>query len=311
MRASFVLVLVLAGLVSPAEADVTPFELGEQGGVILPVSLNGRGPFKFLLDTGSTHSAVSAALAAAIGAPPVARTVIGSAVGSRDVIVVRIDLLEGGALVAHDLLASVVALDRVADADGVQGVIGQDALAALRYTIDFRRRQLLWWPEEGAVARGMSFPLEGSHGRFVISLPQRRAVLRLVPDSGAATVLLFDPPGHLPVTLLSQQATLTTMSARRTVRLARIRQLLIGPAVLQDVAAVVVGPNTFEPDEADGLLPLHLFDRVTFDGPNKVLILEGSALHPTAQTTRGGSRDRWPASRFRCRCLQPIGGCCT
>jgi hypothetical protein len=45
MRVAVVVVLVLAGLCSPAQAAVTPFELGDQGGVILPVSLNGRGPF--------------------------------------------------------------------------------------------------------------------------------------------------------------------------------------------------------------------------------------------------------------------------
>jgi hypothetical protein len=57
MRAAFVVTLVLMGWCSQALA-ATPFELGDQGGVILAVSLNGRGPFRLLLDTGSTHSAV-------------------------------------------------------------------------------------------------------------------------------------------------------------------------------------------------------------------------------------------------------------
>jgi predicted aspartyl protease len=280
MRAAFVLVLVLVGRFPPAEAAVTPFELGDQGGVILPVSLNGRGPFRFLLDTGSTHSAVTEAVAAAIGAPPVARTIVGSAVGGREAIVVRIAVLECGALVARGLQASVAAFDALGDGDDIQGVIGQDALASMRYTIDFRHRVLLWWPEDGAVARGVSFALVSSHGRFLISLPQRRNVLRLVPDSGTAVLLLFDSPKHLPLTLLSERGTLTTMSAQGTIRLARMRELHVGSATLQNVGAVVVGRNASEPEEADGLLPLHLFDRVTFDGPNRVLILEGSALTP-------------------------------
>ncbi len=280
MRAAFALVLILGDLLSTADAAATPFELGDQGGVILPVLVNGRGPFKFLLDTGSTHSAVSNAVAVAIGAPPVARTVIGSAAGSREAVVVRIDRLECGPFVARGLLASVVALDVVSDADPIQGVIGHDVLAADRYTIDFRQRELLWGPEDAAVGRGISFDLERSHGRFLISLPQDRAVLRLVPDSGAATLLLFDPPKHLPLTRLSQNRTLTTMSAQGTVRMARMRELRVGSARLQNVTAVVVSRNTSEPEEADGLLPLHLFDRVTFDGPNRVLILEGSALIP-------------------------------
>jgi len=280
MRAAVVFVLALVGVSSPVQAAGTPFALGDQGGVIVPVTLNGRGPFKLLLDTGSTHSAVSEAVAAAIGAPAVAKTMMGSATGGREVIVVRIDALECGALVARGLLASVVSFDRLSATDGIQGVIGQDALAAVRYTIDFRRRELLWWPEEGAVARGMSFTLEGGRGRFLISLPQRSNTLRLVPDSGAGTLLLFDPSNRLPLTLLGQHTMLTTMSAQGTVRLARMRELQVGTAMLQNVAAVVVGRNPTEAEDADGLLPLHLFDRVTFDGPNGVLILETSGFTP-------------------------------
>jgi predicted aspartyl protease len=274
MRIASVLLLVSVSLCSPAQAAVTPFELGDQGGVIVQVSLNGRGPFRMLLDTGSTHSAVSEAVAAAIGAPAVAKTVLGSATGGREVIVVRVDALVCGALVVRGLLASVAAFDRLGDSDRIQGVIGLDALAAVRYTIDFRRRELLWWPERGSMARGMSFALEGSHGRFLISLPQRGNVLRLVPDSGAGTLLLFEPSSRLPLTLLGQRGTLTTVSAQGTVRLARMRELQIGTVRLENVAAAVVRRNPTEPEETDGLLPLHLFDKVTFDGPNGVLILE-------------------------------------
>ena len=102
MRALWVLVVVFVGLVSFPLANVvereavTPFETGGQGSIILHVLLNGRGPFRFLLDTGSTHTAVSGKTAAAIGAPVVAKTMTGSAAGSRETLVVRIDALSGG-----------------------------------------------------------------------------------------------------------------------------------------------------------------------------------------------------------------------
>src|SRR5262245_56646791 len=280
MRAFVFVMVVLVGLCAPAQAAVTSFELGEQGGIVLPVMLNGRGPFKLLLDTGSTHSAVSEAVAAAIGAPVVAKTIVGSATGGREALVVRVDSLECGSLVARGLLAAVATFDQLSDADAIQGVIGLDALAAVRYTIDFRRRELLWWPDDTSIARGVSVALEGSHGRFLVSLPQRHDVLRLVPDSGAGSLLLFDPSKLLPLTLLGQHSTLTTLSARGTVRMARMRELQVGTAMLQNVTAVVVGRNTTEPEDSEGLLPLPLFDKVTFDGPNRVLILEGSGLGP-------------------------------
>jgi hypothetical protein len=99
MRAAVVFVLALVGVSSPVQAAGTPFALGDQGGVIVPVTLNGRGPFKLLLDTGSTHSAVVGSRRSGHrGAGSVAKTMMGSATGGREVIVVRIDALECGAL---------------------------------------------------------------------------------------------------------------------------------------------------------------------------------------------------------------------
>lgn len=276
MRALWVLVVVFVGLVSFPLANaierepVTPFERG-QGAIVLPVRLNGRGPFRFLLDTGSTHTAVSGKTAAAIGAPVVAKTVIGSAAGSRQTLVVRIDALEVGPITVPGLLASVVELEGIAGADGV---IGHDALASLRYTIDFRERRVVWWPIDALVARGSALELQSSHGRFLISLPQRQSVLRLVPDTGAESLVLFDPVDTLPVTRLPMPATLTTTSGETEVRLARFRELRVGSTTLRDVPAALARRDRSEPAEIDGLLPLHLFDRVTFDGPQKRLIVE-------------------------------------
>ena len=44
--------------------STTTFQLGDQGGVIVPVMLNGNGPFMMLLDTGATHSVITEDVAA-------------------------------------------------------------------------------------------------------------------------------------------------------------------------------------------------------------------------------------------------------
>ena len=116
--------------------------------------------------------------------------------------------------------------------------------------------------------------LQTSGGRFLIALPQRQSLLRLVPDSGAASLLLFAPHAGLPVTPLPTLATLTTMSGHTDVRMATVRELRVGSQLLRDVPVVVAERDRSEPVEVDGLLPLHLFDRVTVDGPGKRLILE-------------------------------------
>jgi hypothetical protein len=87
-------------------------------------------------------------------------------------------------------------------------------------------------------------------------------------------MLLFDPDGTLPVTRLPASATLTTTSGATEVRLVKVRELSVGTLTLRDVPAVVADRDRSEPDEVDGLLPLHLFDRVTIDGPRQRMIVE-------------------------------------
>ena len=43
---------------------------------------------------------------------------------------------------------------------------------------------------------------------------------------------------------------------------------------MDQVPAALARRHSSEPEEIYGLLPLHLFDRVTFDGPQKRLIVE-------------------------------------
>jgi predicted aspartyl protease len=253
--------------------DVTPFE-GDDSDIVLAVRLNGRGPFRLLLDTGSTHTSVSAQTAEAIGAPVVAKAPMGSAAGSRMTLVVRIDSLEVGPVCVDHLLASLVELGGIPNAQGIDGVIGHDALASLRYTIDFRQRRVEWFPIQTTDERTNSLELQPSDGRFVIALPQQHSLLRLVPDTGAASLLLFAPHAELPVTHSSALATLTTPTGATDVRVATVRELRVGALTLRNVPAVVADRDRSEPAGIDGLLPLHLFDRVTVDGPRKRLIVE-------------------------------------
>jgi predicted aspartyl protease len=276
------LVFLALGLVALASAphaavrerpNVTPFERGHRD-IVLAAWLNGRGPFRFLLDTGSTHTAVSSRTAEAIGAAVVAKATMGSAAGSSETLVVDVNSIEVGPVTVSNILASVIDLAELPGGNTIDGVIGHDVLGSLRYTIDFRQRRVVWSPSGAMDARGSSLELQVSGGRFLIALPQRQSLVRLVPDSGAASLLLFAPHPALPVTHLPTLATLTTTSGHTDVRMATVRELLVGRLTLRDVPAVVAARDRSEPIEVDGLLPLHLFDRVTVDGPGKRLILE-------------------------------------
>jgi hypothetical protein len=67
--------------------------------------------------------------------------------------------------------------------------------------------------------------------------------------------------------------TVTTLPGRADARPAVVHELQIGGMRLRDVPAVLAEWQPSSPG-IDGLLPLHLFDRVTFDGPRGLIILE-------------------------------------
>ena len=74
--------LVMAATANGADSESVALNIDRTGFIVLPVSVNGQGPFSFLLDTGSNRSAVGADLAALLGFPVVARTSLVTSTGT-------------------------------------------------------------------------------------------------------------------------------------------------------------------------------------------------------------------------------------
>jgi len=109
----------------------------------------------------------------------------------------------------------------------------------------------------------------------VLSLPQPRGTLRLVPDTGSAGLVLFGRPPSLPITLTgSRGQDLVTVNGRAPAQQAVVPELRIGARTWRDVPTVLVASHQADDVGADGLLPLHRFRRVTFDGAERRLHVE-------------------------------------
>ncbi|HEX6214243.1 MAG TPA: retroviral-like aspartic protease family protein [Vicinamibacterales bacterium] len=266
--------IVLVAMPRPSATSATPFQLGDQGGVIVPVMVNGAGPFRMLIDTGATHSAITEAVANAVNPTTVARSTVITPAGETVRSIVSIERLVVGPVVAADVRPSVVESGAFDPAGRIHGLIGQDVLARLRYTIDFRKK-VVEWHDDSPGRAGTRLPLAFEHGRFLVSLKQAHSTLRLVPDSGAGGLVLFDAHGRVAFNNEEPRPTVTLSTAQGTRRghHVRIRTLQVGDRTMRDVPAVNIERAKPHPAEGDGLLPLHLFERVTFDGPARVLIL--------------------------------------
>lgn len=107
------------------------------GRVVVPVAINGRGPFKLVVDTGATTSAIVSSVAKRLGLPISSspKIVVQGATGTAMVPYVIVEHMEVG-----DLLFNQAKLLIVPDVfGGAQGVLGLQGLADMRIGIDFER----------------------------------------------------------------------------------------------------------------------------------------------------------------------------
>src|SRR5687768_2863415 len=109
MREHLVVAAIAVVIATPRlwAASSTPFTLGDQGGIIIEVVLNGQGPFRMLLDTGATHSAITADVVEAIGARVVAQSNVISPAGGVLRPIVAVDSLKIGPVSVDVVLPSV------------------------------------------------------------------------------------------------------------------------------------------------------------------------------------------------------------
>jgi predicted aspartyl protease len=266
----------LAAHFSGPAGDV-PFTIGEDGLIAVAASVNGRGPFRFLLDTGSNRSAVSPRLAAELRLEPVAKTTLVTLGHQRAGDAARIESLTLGNLTVRDLRVPLLT-DGELDAlgAGLDGVIGQDVLSDYNYTLDYRRSRLRWDGDETEHRNGVRLPLKRDEGRWLVGLPQHDGgdrVLWFVPDSGASGFVVFDRGGSmpLPLTPLPATARVTTVLGTGQARGAMLGRLRVGQVIFANTPALVVDRREPDAPAGDGLLPLCVFARVSFNASRRYL----------------------------------------
>lgn len=114
--------------------------------LLVPVHVNGHGPFRLVLDTGATLTCLDQEVVQRLELPP-ARGVVGVGAGvggSGQMSLVRIDSVRVGAARAEGMTGCALDL-RHTGAVGldIDGLLGLDFLRAFRVTIDFEREVLL------------------------------------------------------------------------------------------------------------------------------------------------------------------------
>jgi len=240
---------------------------------VVSVYLDGRGPFDFLLDTGTNSTIVTPDLAAALGLEPEGRVTLITVAGARDVPRARLRRVVVGGSAAADVEALVSGLEELRRLDPrVCGVLGQNYLGRFDYTLDYGGRTLEFdGAGQGRPPSGERVPYALEEGKLIVEARTEAyatRALRLVLDGAATSLVIFeDPRGGLALTLPSGGAgMMLTEAGSLEVGLARLRSLRVGGTCLRDVpVALVRDPAGRAARAEDGLLPTSLFRAVYFN----------------------------------------------
>src|ERR1700735_2570304 len=153
---------------APEPRYVSPTRRDQIGRIWAPVMINGRGPFRLVLDTGASHSAITALVALALGiptdrSPPV---ILRGVTGFATVPTIRVDTLSIG-----DVAVDQTILPIVPDAlGGAEGVLGSEGLLGKRIFIDFRhdRINIAYSKNERSAPGFVSVPFHSLRGTLVV-----------------------------------------------------------------------------------------------------------------------------------------------
>jgi predicted aspartyl protease len=131
-------------------AETTPgevsFELAapNDAAILVPVKINGQGPYKFVLDTGATFTCIDQKLVDQLKLPESHGFGIGVITPIEgNVNLVTVDLFEVGQTKATDLKACTIDLQQMQKAGlQINGLVGLNFLKSFQLIIDFKKKIL-------------------------------------------------------------------------------------------------------------------------------------------------------------------------
>ena len=168
----------------PEPQFVAPTKRDRIGRIWAPVQINGKGPFRLVLDTGATHSAMTAAAAEMLGLPQSAaeQMILHGVTGSATVPTILVEHMVIGDL---DLPSQRLAI--VPNAlGGADGILGTEGLLDKRITIEFHNDRIMIARSrmERAGFRFITVPFKLVNGLPVVDAQIGAVLTRAVIDTG-------------------------------------------------------------------------------------------------------------------------------
>lgn len=209
--------------------SIRPDDLGR---IVVPVILNGEGPFFFMLDTGATHTVIARQTLEKLGlqADPQRQVLLRGVSGVKPIVTVLVRSMQAGSMQFDQVRMPVLDAQIL---EGVDGVIGNDTLGQHRVTADFMTDQIRIADTQGSPAAKTHLvvpftPLArapimidaivgGVHARAIIDTGGadtlgNAALLRALRRQVRGKFRTISPIGITDITDTTQQALLTSVT---------------------------------------------------------------------------------------------------
>ena len=261
-------------------ALTTQFKLLNGYLIVIPVTVNGAGPYEFVLDTGSNTTIISAEFARSLRLRPIDRVELVTVAGSQTVPRAQLESLSVGAKTAPnpEALFSDLREVRAVKAE-IRGVLGMNFLARFNFVINYRQRRIEFEDEDEFEnsLRGARLPIECDDGRALINSAGKER-LRLMLDSGTSTLILFNASERrLRLNFAQDEPQAFQVSSdlgSQTAWQKRLRYFSVGGVDFYDLPVALLESKTAREVRIEhGLLPTSLFQSVYFNHRKKFVTL--------------------------------------
>lgn len=272
---------IAPNLTDPA-TEILDLEDEANDRMTVPVMIDNKGPFDFMIDTGSQATAVTDRINAGLALPSLGTaTVIGMA-SRRSVNMVEVDTLTMGKHEIYNLESPVLNRANV----GADGIIGLDTLQDFRVLIDFRDDTIA--VEDTLAAknrRGFEIVVRAreKHGQLLVTDAYVEGVRTVViVDTGAQASLANEALREKIRTKRAEEVTTTDVNGVSMIgQLSLVRSLSFGGLTLTDVPLAFADAPAFEalglkdkPALSLGMQHLRLFDRVAIDFTSQRILFD-------------------------------------
>jgi predicted aspartyl protease len=272
----------VGGLLGNAEADEAAMLRDRHERMTVPVTIDGAGPYRFLIDTGAQATVVTHELVEDLALRHSGRATLVAMGGTSEVDTVELDNLEFANRSVSGLISPALNATHI----GADGILGLDSLQNTRVLIDFREGRM----------KIADVPGEQSNSGYEIIVRARRKLGQMIITdarvNGVRASVIIDTGAQ---TSMANTALINRIRARERTEVTSIdvlgtqmsngavwvRKLEIGGAELSNVPVAIADSPIFaalglegKPSLILGVANLRAFDRVAIDFSNQRILFD-------------------------------------